>query len=83
MCIADTAARKWIWTIEKIGRDNMNQYKTITAWKCMACGRTLITQKGIERHKEKCKFIIPELDGQLKLTDDGGVIECTANAEQN
>lgn len=49
----------------------------------MACGRTLITQKGIERHKEKCKFFIPELDGQLKLTDDGVVIECTANAEQN
>ena len=61
----------------------MNQYKTITAWKCMACGRTLITQKGIERHKEKCKYIIPELDGQLKLTDDGGGIECTANAERS
>ncbi len=60
----------------------MDQYKIITTWKCLACGRTLITQKGIERHKEKCKCIIPELDGQLKLTDDGG-IECTANAEQN
>ena len=46
-----------------------DQYKEIYAWKCIKCGRVLLTEQGIKRHKETCKYIPPVLDGQINMDD--------------
>lgn len=45
------------------------QYKEIAAWKCHACGRVLTTRGGLERHKERCKFVIPAEKGQISIEE--------------
>ena len=46
-----------------------DQCKEIHAWKCIKCGRVLLTERGIKRHKETCKYIPPVLDGQINMDD--------------
>ena len=45
------------------------QYKDIHAWKCIKCGRVLLTERGIKQHEETCKYIPPVLDGQINMDD--------------
>ena len=47
----------------------MNQFKEIYAWKCIKCGRTLLTGGGAKRHRESCKYVIPVLDGQISFEE--------------
>ena len=49
----------------------MGQFKPITVWRCLACKRILTTKKGIETHKEKCKFRTKPMNGQIDF--DGNI----------
>lgn len=48
------------------------QYKEIPAWKCNKCGAVLITSRGIERHKLKCKYAVIPIPGQISMEEMGG-----------
>lgn len=45
------------------------QFGQITAYKCKACGKVLTTEKGIKKHKQHCKYIIPVIKGQINIYD--------------
>ena len=47
------------------------QYTQISVYKCIKCGAILRTMGGgAERHKERCKFTPPVLDGQIDMIQD-------------
>lgn len=46
-----------------------SQYKETTVWKCLQCGRVLMTEGGLKRHSEKCKYNIEPIKGQLSIDD--------------
>lgn len=45
------------------------QFMSTSVWRCLACGRVLLTEKGIERHKEHCRYKIPIIEGQINIYD--------------
>lgn len=45
------------------------QFMSTSAWRRLACGRVLLTEKGIERHKEHCRYKIPVIEGQVSVYD--------------
>jgi hypothetical protein len=34
-------------------------FNRIVAWRCLGCGRILVTERGIENHKKNCKCVCP------------------------
>lgn len=45
------------------------QYREIQVWKCNQCKRTLQTEKGLKRHKRRCKYNAPQIEGQVSFLD--------------
>ena len=43
-----------------------HQYKEIYAWNRIKCGRVLLTEQGIKRHKETCKYTPQCWTGKLQ-----------------
>ncbi len=47
----------------------MAQFHEITAYQCIKCGAILLTQNGMERHGEHCKYIEEQIEGQIDIFD--------------
>lgn len=47
----------------------MEQYKEVYCWKCLKCGRVLTTPGGAKRHRQKCRYTPPVIDGQMRFED--------------